>query len=126
VRLDDGDDIAVGSITLHVLHTPGHTEDSICLFTPGYLFSGDTLFVGKVGGTRFGDDACKEYDSLQKKLLTLPDETRVCPGHDYGVRPISTIGDEKRENPFLLQPDLEHFVSLKRNWLAYKAEHGIQ
>ena len=123
--LTDGQEITIGSVAVRILHTPGHSEDSICLYLPGYLVTGDTLFVGKVGGTDFGEGARRQYDSLHRKLLVLPDETVIYPGHDYGVRPRSTIGDEKRENPFLLQPDFEHFVELKRNWLAYKAEHGI-
>ena len=108
-----------------VIHTPGHTEDSICLLVGEALFTGDTLFVGKVGGTDLGEQARQEYASLHNKLLKLPDATHVWPGHDYGVRPASTIGEERRENPFLLRPDLESFIDLKRNWTAYKAEHGI-
>ena len=81
--------------------------------------------MGKVGGTGYGRDAREEYDSLHAKLMTLPPETRVWPGHDYGVRPSSTIGDELRENPFILRDSFDSFVELKRNWLAYKKEHGI-
>jgi hypothetical protein len=58
--------------------------------------------------------------------MMLPGETRVFPGHDYGVRPESTIADERAENPFILRPDFEAFVDLKRNWEAYKKEHGIK
>jgi glyoxylase-like metal-dependent hydrolase (beta-lactamase superfamily II) len=113
------------------LCTPGHTEDSICVLVkapgePGKLVTGDTLFVGKVGGTGYGDDARAEYDSLHEKLLRLPDDTEVWPGHDYGVAPSSTIGREKKTNPFLLCESFETFVELKRNWLRYKAEHGIE
>ena len=79
-----------------------------------------------MGGTGFGDDAKDEFDSLHSKLLTLPDPIEVWPGHDYGVQPSSTIGDERRTNPFLLQGDFESFVDLKRNWLQYKNEHGIK
>jgi hypothetical protein len=57
--------------------------------------------------------------------MTLPEETEVWPGHDYGVAPRSTIGHERRTNPFLLRESFEAFVDLKRNWLAYKREHGI-
>ena len=79
-----------------------------------------------MGGTGFGADARAEYNSLHNKLMKLPDETRVFPGHDYGVRPESTIGDERRENPFLLRSDFDSFVELKMNWDAYKKEHGIE
>jgi glyoxylase-like metal-dependent hydrolase (beta-lactamase superfamily II) len=82
--------------------------------------------VGKVGGTDYGPGAREEYDSLHSKLMTLPDETEVWPGHDYGVAPNSTIGHEKQTNPFILRETFEEFVDLKRNWLEYKREHGIQ
>ena len=92
---------------------------------PDKLITGDTLFVGKVGGTGFGDDAKEEFESLHQKILTLPDETEVWPGHDYGAAPHSTVGNERQTNPFLQRSDFEGFVDLKRNWLAYKKEHGI-
>ena len=108
-----------------ILHTPGHTEDSICLYVGDAVFTGDTLFVGKIGGTGFGRQARTEYESLHQKLMTLPDDTRVFPGHNYGAAPESTIGHERQTNPFLLQPNFEAFVHLKKNWTAYKKEHGI-
>ena len=92
---------------------------------PGKLVTGDTLFVGKVGGTDYGAGARAEYDSLHRKLMVLPDETEVWPGHDVGVAPRSTIGHEKRTNPFLRCEDFAAFVELKRNWLEYKRRHGI-
>ena len=148
--MEDGDELELGSLRAKVLHTPGHTADSICLLVDNKLMTGDTLFVGKVGGTDYGvrtvlgkllrsivgksggEDygaqarARAEYDSLFGKLLKLADEVQVWPGHDYGIRPSSTIGDERRENPFLLCPSLEAFVDLKRNWIQYKREHGIK
>ena len=124
--VDDGDELELGTLRIKILHTPGHTEDGICLLVDNKLMTGDTLFVGKVGGTDYGSQAREEYDSLFGKLLKLPDEVEVWPGHDYGVRPSSTIGQERRENPFLLCPSFETFVDLKRNWLQYKREHGIK
>ena len=123
--------VALGIVELTFLHTPGHTPDSICVLAteagkPGKLVTGDTLFVGKVGGTGYGDDARAEYDSFHGKLMLLPDEVEVWPGHDVGVAPSSTIGHERRTNPFLLRESFEEFVELKRNWLEYKREHGIQ
>lgn len=115
----------LGELDIMVLHTPGHTEDSICLYLGDAVFTGDTLFVGKIGGTDFGAQARAEYESLHQKLLVLPDATRVFPGHNYGTAPESTIGHERRTNPFLIQPDFEAFVDLKRNWTAYKKAHGI-
>ena len=115
----------LGDLEIRVIHTPGHTVDSICLYVGDALFTGDTLFVGKVGGTDLGSGAKAEYDTLHQRLLSLPDDTRVFPGHDVGATPESTIGHERETNPFLLQPDLEAFVHLKQNWAAYKKKHGI-
>ncbi|HPG39848.1 MAG TPA: hydroxyacylglutathione hydrolase family protein [bacterium] len=121
----DGVEFQLGALQVKILHTPGHTPDSICILVNGAVFTGDTLFVGKVGGTDFEQQARQEYDSLHQKLLTLPDDTRVYPGHDYGVMPESSIGYERKTNPFLLQPDQASFINLKKNWAAYKKEHGI-
>jgi len=126
IDLKDGDILNLGSLTMRIIHTPGHTSDSICILVENELVTGDTLFVGKVGGTGFGQDARDEYDSLHEKLMKLPPDTRVWPGHDYGVRPSSTIGDELRENPFILCESFEAFVDIKRNWLEYKKKHGIE
>ena len=117
----------LGKLKIRVIHTPGHTQDSICLYLGDALFTGDTLFVGKIGGTDFGAQARIEYDSLHQRLLTLPDDTRVFPGHNYGTAPESTIKNERETNPFLIQPDFEAFVDLKRNWTAYKTgpRHSI-
>ncbi len=127
----DGEELSLGELTLRLIHTPGHTPDSLCVLAEfagqvGRLVTGDTLFVGKVGGTGLGDDARQEHISLHEKLMTLPDDTEVWPGHDYGVRPSSSIAEEKASNPFLLQTSFEDFVNLKRNWAEYKAQHGIQ
>jgi glyoxylase-like metal-dependent hydrolase (beta-lactamase superfamily II) len=121
----DGSQLPLGSLSLEVIHTPGHTDDSICLLVQNKLITGDTLFVGKVGGTGFGDDARQEYDALHHKLMVLPDDVEVYPGHDYGVAPTSTIGNEKKTNPFILRDSFESFLDLKKNWLEYKREHGI-
>ena len=114
-----------GDLAIRIIHTPGHTADSICLHIGDAVFTGDTLFVGKVGGTDLGDGARTEYNSLHNKLLALPAETRVFPGHDVGVESESTIQRERETNPFLLRPDVDSFIELKRNWAAYKEEHGI-
>jgi len=123
--LRDGDNLQLGNITLHIIHTPGHCEDEICILVEGHLLTGDILYVGKIGGTVSDSDSRKQYDSLHLKLMTLPEDTKVFPGHDVGVKPQSTIGEEKRTNPFILQPDLEHFKHLKENWADYKKQHGI-
>ena len=126
IDLRGGDILKLGSLSIRIIHTPGHTPGSICVLAGKELVTGDTLFVGKVGGTGYGQDARDEYKSLHEKLMKLPPDTRVWPGHDYGVRPSSTIGDEIKENPFILRESFESFVDLKRNWLEYKRKHGIK
>ena len=115
----------LGRLFVRIIHTPGHTWDSICFLVDGALFTGDTLFIGKVGGTDLQDGARQQYISLHERLLTLPGNTRVYPGHDVGVSSESTIRHESEVNPFLLMPDLESFINLKATWSEYKKEHGI-
>lgn len=95
--LVEGDVVEAGGIALRVLHTPGHTPGCICLYAPGHLFSGDTLFAGSVGRTDFprGDGRALQR-SIATQIATLPDETEVHPGHG----PDTTIGRERRINPF--------------------------
>jgi len=126
VSVEDGSVLEAGNLKLKVLHTPGHTPDSICLLADGKLLTGDTLFVGKVGGTDYGEGARLEYESLAGRLMTLPDETEVWPGHDVGARPYSTIGEEKKSNPFVLRRNFKDFLDLKKTWLEYKKEHNIK
>ncbi|NTU68378.1 MAG: hydroxyacylglutathione hydrolase [Chlorobiaceae bacterium] len=125
MTLVDGSEFPLGDSSLRIIHTPGHTDDSMCILCGDSLFTGDTLFVGKVGGTWSDGDARREYRSLHERLMCLPEGTKVWPGHDYGASPVSTLGHEKRTNPFLLQPDIDAFIELKRNWAAYKKAHGI-
>jgi hydroxyacylglutathione hydrolase len=125
LKVAHGTRFPLGRLEIEILHTPGHTPDSICLLAGDALFAGDTLFVGKVGGTDLGAAAKGQFESLQKVILALPDETRVFPGHDYGTAPRSTVGRERRTNPFLLCTDLAAFRDLKENWGAYKRRHGI-
>ncbi|HEB69066.1 MAG TPA: MBL fold metallo-hydrolase [Desulfobulbus sp.] len=100
IIVEDGDTITIGEEQLQVLHTPGHTPGGICLYNPPNCFTGDTLFVGGVGRTDFQGGSARELSrSIQEKLLTLPADTVVWPGHGYGGSK-STIGDEARSNPF--------------------------
>jgi hydroxyacylglutathione hydrolase len=98
----DGEVITVGGIALKVIHTPGHSPGSMVLLLDGYAFTGDTLFVGAVGRTDLpGGSGEVMFESIQKRLCILPDETVVLPGHNYGSALTSTIGQEKQFNPFL-------------------------
>jgi hydroxyacylglutathione hydrolase len=128
----DGDQIALGERTILVFHTPGHTPGHLCYLFENRLITGDLLFCGKVGGTgrHFpGSSPEAEWNSL-RRILSLPDDTRVFPGHDYyggkGNMLHSTIGHEKQHNPFLQCTSFESFCHLKDNWEYYKAEHGIR
>jgi glyoxylase-like metal-dependent hydrolase (beta-lactamase superfamily II) len=104
--LRDGDSLRWGNYSAHVMHTPGHTPGSICLHLPpapakggsGLLLAGDTLFAGSIGRTDLWGGSFEQImDSLRVRLLELPDETIVCPGHG----PRTTIGAEREYNPFL-------------------------
>ena len=102
IFVKDGDEISVGDVTLKVIHTPGHSPGGICLLGDSNLFTGDTLFVGSIGRTDLPGASMSQFmNSINKRLLTLPIETIVWPGHDYGDRPSSTIGVEKWSNPYL-------------------------
>lgn len=97
--LEDGDTIDIGNLGFTVVHTPGHTPGSICLLGEGILFSGDTLFNYGIGRADLpGGNPQQLMESIRQRLLKLPDETKVYPGHG----PDTTIGAERRSNPFLI------------------------
>lgn len=126
VNVEDGDTLKVGKLELKIIHTPGHTPDGICILLGDKLLTGDTLFVGKVGGTGTEEAARIEHDSLFNKLMKMDDDIVVYPGHDYGVAHTSTIGHERKTNPFILREDFKEFKWLKDNWTEYKLKHGIK
>ena len=100
--LGQSDKVQAGSLTADVIHTPGHTEGSICLYFPleNKLVAGDTLFAGSIGRTDLpGGSMEKIIRSLREKVMALPDDTLVVPGHG----PLTTIGEERESNPFLVQ-----------------------
>lgn len=98
--LDDGEVVAIGTVELVVIHTPGHSPGGICLHGPGAVFTGDVLFVGATGRTDLvGGSTSGLRRAIRERLFTLPDDTVVYPGHDYGRTRTSTIGHEKHTNP---------------------------
>lgn len=108
----DGDVLKLGTVIIKVMHTPGHTPDSICLLVDGKLLTGDTLFIGECGRTDLpGGSAEEMYDSLLHKLMMLEDSVEVYPGHDYGSTPHSTIGIEKRTNYTMQKRSLREFIN---------------
>jgi hydroxyacylglutathione hydrolase len=99
ILVSDGGAIQVGDVSLRVIHTPGHTPGGMCLYLEGMVFTGDTLFVGSVGRTDFPGGSYPELErSVRTKLYTLPGDTVVFPGHNYGMTPTSTIQYERRNN----------------------------
>lgn len=98
VFLKNANTLQLGEITFDVIHTPGHTPGGICLYAQGNLFTGDTLFVGDSGRTDMAGGDRPTLGKSIRRLMQLPDDTIVWPGHDYGPTPTSTIGWEKRNN----------------------------
>jgi glyoxylase-like metal-dependent hydrolase (beta-lactamase superfamily II) len=110
-RVSDGDIIRVGKLRVQCLHTPGHSPGSQCFLVEGCLFSGDTLFVDACGRVDLpGGEPEKMWWSLNQKLRALDDSTIVYPGHDYGGRPVSTIGEQKRTNPYMNYDSVRMFL----------------
>jgi glyoxylase-like metal-dependent hydrolase (beta-lactamase superfamily II) len=109
----DGRHIAIGRRGVRALETRGHTVGGTCYLADGYIVTGDVLFVGGCGRTDFqGGDTAELWHSLQR-LMHLPVETRVYPGHNYGETPTSTIGHEMRTNPYLRCATFEEFRALR-------------
>jgi glyoxylase-like metal-dependent hydrolase (beta-lactamase superfamily II)/rhodanese-related sulfurtransferase len=116
MAVEDGHMIAVGDLRLRVMHTPGHTRDSICLHVEDRVFTGDTLLIGGTGRTDLPTgDPEQLYDSLFGKLLRLDRETLVYPAHDYKGRTHTTIGAELDDNPRLQKRERSEFVEMMRN-----------
>ncbi len=102
--LDDGQILQVGNLSFEIIHTPGHSPGSVCIYGHGILVTGDSLFIDAVGRTDLpGGDYNVLMRSLKTRILPLPDETIVLPGHDYGPKPTDTLGGQKKTNPYLKQ-----------------------
>jgi len=113
MRLAEGDKLTIEGVSMDVLYTPGHTDDSYSFLMGDRVFTGDTLLIRGTGRTDFQNgDARMQYESLFGKLLRLPDETMVFPAHDYKGDTVSTIGEEKRYNPRLQVKSIDEYVAL--------------
>ncbi len=116
VQIEDGDVFEFGDEIIKVISTPGHTPGSISFLWRDRLLSGDSLFIGGCGRTDFqGGDAGALYDAITQRLFTLPDDTLVYPGHDYQGRWVSTIQQEKTNNPRLTGKSREEFIEIMEN-----------
>ena len=112
-HVEDGDTIEIGDLGLKVLHTPGHTPDSISLYTGSSVLTGDVLLIGGTGRADFaGGDAGEQYDAITQKLFKLPSETIVYPAHDYRGNTSSTIGREKQHNPRIAGRTRAEYIAL--------------
>jgi len=116
MRVADGDRLQIEGLELEVFYTPGHTDDSYSFRTADRVFTGDTLLIRGTGRTDFQNgDAHAQYESIFGRLLKLPDETLVYPGHDYKGDTVSTIGEERRCNPRLQVKSVDEYVELMAN-----------
>jgi len=107
----DGEEVRVGKLLVQFLHTPGHTPGSQCFLTGKKLVSGDTLFVDACGRVDLpGGDPEKMWQSLNQKLRALDDDIVLYPGHNYADRPISTMGEQKKTNPYLRFTSIDQFL----------------
>src|SRR5262250_587328 len=113
MRVADGDKITIEGLSLDVLYTPGHTDDSYSYLMGDRVFTGDTLLIRGTGRTDFQNGSARaQYESLFGKILKLPEETLVYPAHDYKGDTVSTIGEEKRCNPRLQVQSVDEYVAL--------------
>ena len=112
IKAESGDKIDVGGVEVQLLHTPGHTPGSQCFLIDNRIVSGDTLFIGACGRVDLpGSNPEQMYYSLTQKLMALPDDTVLFPGHNYSDRPTSTIGTEKQSNPYFQFESLKQFLA---------------
>jgi glyoxylase-like metal-dependent hydrolase (beta-lactamase superfamily II)/rhodanese-related sulfurtransferase len=116
MRVADGDTVTIEGLTLDVMYTPGHTDDSYSYLMGDRVFTGDTLLIRGTGRTDFQNGSARaQYDSIFNRLLKLPDETMVFTAHDYKGDTVSTIGEEKRYNPRLQVRSIDEYIDLMNN-----------
>ena len=116
IKVKDEEVIKLDELNIRALYTPGHTSDSFSFLMGNYLFSGDTLLINGTGRTDFQNGNAKDsYDSIFHKLLRLPSETLLYPGHDYNGKMVSSIGKEKKFNPRLQINDVDEYIEIMNN-----------
>jgi glyoxylase-like metal-dependent hydrolase (beta-lactamase superfamily II)/rhodanese-related sulfurtransferase len=116
MRVSDGDKVMIEGLSLDVMYTPGHTDDSYSYLMGDRVFTGDTLLIRGTGRTDFQNGSSREqYESIFNRLLKLPDETFVFPAHDYKGDTVSTIGEERRYNPRLQVRNVDEYIELMAN-----------
>jgi glyoxylase-like metal-dependent hydrolase (beta-lactamase superfamily II)/rhodanese-related sulfurtransferase len=116
MRVSEGDKVMIEGITLDVMYTPGHTDDSYSFLMGDRVFTGDTLLIRGTGRTDFQNGSARaQYESIFNRLLKLPDEILVFPAHDYKGDTVSTIGEERRYNPRLQVRSVDEYVELMNN-----------
>jgi hydroxyacylglutathione hydrolase len=113
VEMEDGQMVELGKMGFKFIHTPGHSPGSCIIVVDGSVMTGDTLFVGSIGRCDLPGGSPEEmYQSLKTKVIPLPKESLIYPGHDYGSTPTSTLGRELKENPYLNSPSLDAFIGM--------------
>ena len=123
IRVKDNEMINLDDLNIKSIHTPGHTSESYSFLLNNYLFSGDALLINGTGRTDFQNGSSKDsYHSIFDKLLTLPEDTLLYPGHDYNSKKVSTIGNEKRFNPRLQVKSIDEYVEIMSNLNLSKPE----
>ena len=116
IKVKDDEIIKIDQIEIKAMYTPGHTSDSYSFLMKNYLFSGDTLLINGTGRTDFQNGSSKDaYNSIFNRLLKLPEDTILYPGHDYNGKESSTIGNEKKFNPRLRVKNVDEYVELMSN-----------
>ncbi|HUK41487.1 MAG TPA: MBL fold metallo-hydrolase [Candidatus Acidoferrales bacterium] len=112
IKAESGDKIDVGGVDIQLLHTPGHTPGSQCFLVDNRIVSGDTLFIGACGRVDLpGSNPEQMYYSLTQKLMALPDDMILFPGHNYSATPTSTMGEQKKTNPYMRFASLKQFLA---------------
>ena len=116
MRVSDGDKVMIEGLSLDVMYTPGHTDDSYSYLMGDRVFTGDTLLIRGTGRTDFQNGSSRaQYESILNRLMKLPDETYVFPAHDYKGDTVSTIGEERRYNPRLQVRNVDEYIELMAN-----------